>query len=278
MVVRELQIAAVQPDPLQPRTAMDEDRLIALKASLQAKGQLLPIRVRKDPGHPEKYFVVSGHRRLTVVASLGHTTIRCIVVDGQPEESSVLAEQLAENIHRENLNPIDEAESFRRYLSLKSCTAAQAASELQVTPTRISRAMALLDLSDIAKAALRSGQMGADLAYHLSRLPAGEEREKSLQEALAGTLSRDEAARRATKTVSHRRESSAPVSVKRVTCPLPGGRTLTISGAAIQLDGFIELLETTLKEARKARQQGLDVTTLARMFRDQARAGNGGVV
>ena len=59
-----------------------------------------------------------------------------------------------------------------------------------------------------------------------------------------------------------------------MTCKLPGGRSLSLSAASIDVATLIEALEEALKEARKARQQGLDVTTLAKVLRD--RAANGG--
>jgi hypothetical protein len=151
---------------------------------------------------------------------------------------------------------------------LRGITAARAAEELHVSPARISRALPLLALPDEFQAAVRTGRLRQETAYYISRVE-GEDRAHLFARALAGTLSRDEAARAAKAT----RPQTAEAPVGRVTCKLPGGRSLTVSGAAIKLDGFIQTLELVLQEARKARQQNWDLTTLAKVFRDRSAGG-----
>ena len=268
MTSAPLPLNALFHDPTQPRRAMPPADLDALVESIRDRGLLLPLRV-KPADTSGKHMIVSGHRRHAALVRLGRTHADCIVADGPLDEATVLAEQLTENLLRENLSPVDEAEGYRRYLTLRGVTAAQAAADLHVDPARISRALALLELPDDLRAAVHTGRLAKDTGYYLSRLPAGDQRQRLFAAAAAGKLSRDEAARAAKAT----RPPAAESPVGRVTCKLPGGRSLTVSGAAIKLDVFIQSLEFVLLEARKGRAQGWDVGTLARVLRDRSSGG-----
>ncbi|HEX4607815.1 MAG TPA: ParB/RepB/Spo0J family partition protein [Urbifossiella sp.] len=255
-------------DPSQPRTAMTDGDLDALAESIQARGLLLPLRVKPADAN-DVHIIVSGHRRYAALQKLGTKTAGCVIVSGPLDEATVLAEQLAENVLREDLSPVDEAAGFRRYLSLRGVTAARAAEELHVPPARISRALPLLDLPGDLQAAITAGQIPKDTGYYLARLPASADREELFARALAGSLTRDQAARAVRAVRSHPPEPAT----SRVTCKLAGGRSLTVTGSSITLDTLIEIVEDVLKEARKARAQGWDATTLAKVFRDRAAAG-----
>jgi hypothetical protein len=98
-------------------------------------------------------------------------------------------------------------------------------------------------------------------------LPEGSERQRLFAQALAGSLSRDAAARAAQ---AARRDVPESAPVARVACKLPEGRSLPLVGTAINLESLIETLEDFLKEARKARGQGGDVPALATGCRDRA--------
>lgn len=264
-------LARLAPDPDNPRSAVVPDAAVdTLAESISVRGLLLPLRVRPADA-AGTHTVVSGHRRLAALRRLGASEAPCVVADGPLTDDAVLAEQLAENIHRSDLDPVSEAEAFRRYLSLRNVTAAQAAAELNVSPARISRALPLLELPPAIREAVQGGAVAKETAYHLARLPDGPDRDALLTHALAGTLTRDKAARAARKPVG---DDPASAAVKRVACRLTGGRTLTLAGAGLHLDALIDALEEVLKEARKARTQGLDVVTLVKVLRH--RAGKGG--
>lgn len=266
MTVVPLPIDRLVPDPAQPRRDLGPEELEPLVESVRRRGLLLPLRVRPADADG-RHVIVSGHRRHAAAVAIGMTHASCVVVDGPPDEAAVLAEQLAENLHREDLSPIDEAEAFRRFLDLRGVLASRAAEELQLPPARISRALALLTLPEPVRAAVHAGRVPKDTAYYLARLPAGDDRDRLVAEALAGTLHRDVA--RAAKAPQ---VLPAEGPVRRVTCRLAGGRSLTLAGPDVRLDTLIAALEDALKEARKARGQGLDVGTLARVFKDRAAA------
>lgn len=270
MPLKHLDLTILDPDRQQPRAAMTDTELTQLVESIRARGLLLPLRVR-GPDPAGRYAIVSGHRRYAALRRLAATTAPCLVIETPTDEATVLAEQLAENVIRQNLTPVEEADAYRRYLRLTGVTAAAAAEQLQVSAARISRALALLELPEEVRAAVHTGAVPADTAYHLSRLPAGETRDQLLTKAAAGNLSRDAAAR----AVRAARTEPTSASLTRASFRLAADRTLTLSGPAVELGALIDTLEDVLKEARRARTHGFDITTLAKMFRD--RAANGGI-
>lgn len=269
MQVVSILLKSLSPDPTQPRKSPAPEELDNLTASIRELGLLLPIRVMPADANG-RHVIISGHRRFEAMKLLGMTETPCIIVDGPLDEMTILAEQLAENIHRENLSPIEEAQGYTRYLKLKAIPAAQAALELAVPATRISRVLPLLELPVDVQAAIHAGTIAKDTAYHLARLPAGKGREGLISQALAGSLSR-EAAVRAVK--ASQPDATDTPAISRASCKLPGNYTLTFSGPKVRLDSFIEAIESVLKEARKARTQGLDVSTLTKMFRDRSAGG-----
>ena len=106
-----LKTELVQDNPFQPRTHYDENKLAELKASIKEKGILVPVLVRLKDG---KYQVVAGERRLKAARSLSVQEIPAIVREVSDQEALVLA--LIENIQREELNPIEEAEAYKKLI------------------------------------------------------------------------------------------------------------------------------------------------------------------
>src|SRR5580700_8552627 len=170
-----LPLVALIPDPTQPRKSMPANEFNRLAESIAERGLLAPLRV-KPANADGQHVIVCGHRRHAAMTKLGWTQAECSIVDGPLDETTILAEQLAENIHREDLSPIEEAEAYRRYLSLTKITAAQAAKELHVPASRISRALPLLDLPEEVRVKIHTGQLPKETGYYLARSPEGEER------------------------------------------------------------------------------------------------------
>ncbi len=106
-----LKTELVQDNPFQPRTHYDEGKLAELKASIKEKGILVPILVRLKNG---KYEVVAGERRLKAARSLNVQEVPAIIREVSDQEALVLA--LVENIQREELNPIEEAEAYKKLI------------------------------------------------------------------------------------------------------------------------------------------------------------------
>ncbi len=111
----ELNILEVQPDPEQPRKYFDEQALAELSASIATHGVLQPILVRE--GVEGVFIIVSGERRYQAARNAELSTIPAIITDGEPAEISII-----ENLLRENLTAIEEAEAIERLRSVHDYT------------------------------------------------------------------------------------------------------------------------------------------------------------
>ena len=109
--ISNLEISAIQPNPDQPRHNIDDETIDELAASIKEKGIIQPIVVKKKDDS-EHYELICGERRLIAAQKVGLKTIPAIIKDIAPED--VLETALIENIQREDLNPIEEAEAYMK--------------------------------------------------------------------------------------------------------------------------------------------------------------------
>ncbi len=103
-------VSAIVPNPLQPRRVFTESELDELSESIRENGLLQPLVVRPAPGSSDRFELVAGERRLRAVARLGWREVPVMVRDADDDTLLVLA--LVENLQREQLNPIEEAEGY----------------------------------------------------------------------------------------------------------------------------------------------------------------------
>jgi len=109
--VRALPLASIVPNPLQPRTVFTEAELRDLAASIQSSGLLQPLVVRPAPGRSDRWELIAGERRFRAVTSLGWREVPVLVRDATDETLLVLA--LVENLQREALSALEEAEGYQ---------------------------------------------------------------------------------------------------------------------------------------------------------------------
>lgn len=166
----KIDIDRVQPDPQQPRTEFDEEALRQLADSIRDKGQLAPIRVRWSEDE-SVWLIISGERRWRAAKLAGLTSVDCFFQEQPLSPTQILEEQLIENLLREDLTPIEEAESYQHLMQVNGWNGKQLASALSISPTRISRALALLKLPHEMRTRIDSGELSARAGYELSRLP-----------------------------------------------------------------------------------------------------------
>jgi ParB family chromosome partitioning protein len=110
----EIPVHGVSPNPKQPRTRFDDETIDSLAASIREVGILQPIVVRRVAG---RYELIAGERRLRAARKAGLATIPAVVRDS--DDADTLREAIIENIHREDLGPIELAEAFRALLDFK---------------------------------------------------------------------------------------------------------------------------------------------------------------
>jgi ParB family chromosome partitioning protein len=186
----------VIPDPAQPRTEFDEESLTALAANIRAKGQLHPIHVRWSD-EVERWVIVSGERRWRAARLAGVATVDCYFHEQPLTQNQTLELQLIENLLREDLRPIEEASAFQSLMDLNGWNGKQIAEALRIPPSKVSRALALLDLPVEVQRQVNAGEVPARTAYQLSRLTDDKaQRELALQSA-HGTLTNTSAAAQA---------------------------------------------------------------------------------
>jgi ParB family chromosome partitioning protein len=152
----EVPVGAVSPNPRQPRNIFDDGALDALALSIQEVGVLQPIVVRKVGGGFE---IIAGERRLRAAKKAGLATIPAIVRDSDDSES--LREALIENIHRENLNPIELAEAFRELLEELGLKQETLAERLGVSRSHVANTIRLLQLPAEVQTRLAEGKIQA---------------------------------------------------------------------------------------------------------------------
>jgi ParB family chromosome partitioning protein len=178
-------------DPLQPRTEFDPEALGRLAASMKARGQLQPIRVRWDD-QADRYVVVVGERRFRAAAIAGMESIACIAATGGATPEDLLEDQLVENALREDLRPVEQARAYRTLLAARGLSHRQLAERLQIGHASIARALALLDLPEPIQAEVEAGTIAPNTAYELSKVQDPEEQASLARQAAEGQLRRDE--------------------------------------------------------------------------------------
>lgn len=180
----EVPVGAVAPNPRQPRVIFEDNALDALALSIQEVGVLQPIVVRKVGGGFE---LIAGERRLRAAKKAGLATIPAILRDSDDSES--LREALIENIHRENLNPIELAEAFRELLEELGLKQETLAERLGVSRSHVANTIRLLQLPAEVQARLAEGKIQAGHGRALLALADAEAQKALALRAAAEDLS-----------------------------------------------------------------------------------------
>jgi ParB family chromosome partitioning protein len=180
----EVALADVSPNPYQARTVWNDEDLAELTASVKANGVIQPIIVRPFQG---AYQLVAGERRLRAAQMAGLARIPAFV--REVSEEQLFEWSLVENIHRRDLNAVERAKAYQRYLGAFSLTQAEAAQRLGEDRSVIANYLRLLDLPEEIKQMLVDGRLTMGHARAILSLPTDELRRKLANRALAGRLS-----------------------------------------------------------------------------------------
>jgi ParB family chromosome partitioning protein len=175
-------IADLDPNPRQPRRSFDDAALAELAASIATLGILQPLLVRPAPGG--RWELIAGERRLRAARSIGMSDVPVVVVD--TDDTGALERALVENIHRTDLNPIEEASALAQLLEDGGLTHEELSHRLGRSRTAITNALRLLDLSLPLQQMLAEGRLSAGHARAL--LPLND---SPFQERLARRVSEE---------------------------------------------------------------------------------------
>ncbi|NYT93661.1 ParB/RepB/Spo0J family partition protein [Salinispora sp. H7-4] len=181
----EIPVDSIVPNPKQPRQVFDEDALEELKVSIQEVGFLQPIVVRQLDD--EKFELVMGERRWRAAQAVGRSAIPAIVRDTR--DDSMLRDALLENIHRANLNPLEEAAAYQQLLDEFGATHEELARRIGRSRPQISNTIRLLNLPAQVQRRVAAGVLSAGHARALLSLDNPEAQERLAQRIVAEGLS-----------------------------------------------------------------------------------------
>lgn len=181
----ELPVAAITPNPKQPRSVFDEDALNELVESIKEVGLLQPVVVR--PLDEGGYELVMGERRLRASQKAGLSTIPAIV--RRTEEADLLRDALLENLHRAQLNPLEEAAAYQQMLADFGCTQEELSVRIKRSRPQISNTIRLLQLPAPVQRRVAAGVLSAGHARAILMLPDSAAMEQLASRVVAEGLS-----------------------------------------------------------------------------------------
>lgn len=229
-------IEQIVPDPDQPRRAMDSGHLAELAASLTEHGVLQPLLVRED-GYLEdgrtRYMIIAGGRRHAAAQRAGLTRLPLVVRDS--EGATRRLTQLAENIQRQELAPLDEARAFQELMDAEGLTAEELGKRLHITGQHV-RDRILLLTDEVVAVAVQRQQISPTVARDMLRLP--DESRAQLRaridagEALAKVDITQARAHNAAEGVTNPRAKGGGRASHKATPPVPA--TITTTGPPVK--------------------------------------------
>jgi ParB family transcriptional regulator, chromosome partitioning protein len=208
-VENSVAVSEIVPNPDQPRRHFDEEALTSLAESIRRHGLLQPLVVRRIAG---RFELIAGERRLQAAKRANLESVPVIVRDARPEDRLELA--LIENLQRENLTPLEEAEAYRHLMDAYGLTQEEIAQRVGKSRPAITNTLRLLALPDAVKAQLEGGELSAGHARAVLSLEDEQEQvafahevvtrklSKSTTESLAAARSKRPSKRTATSTAS----------------------------------------------------------------------------
>jgi ParB family chromosome partitioning protein len=219
-VYREIDPSTIEANPRQPRQVFDEEALAELVHSIREFGLMQPIVVRAMPGTPTpRYQLVMGERRWRAAQQVGLATIPAIVRETADE--SMLRDALLENIHRAQLNPLEEAAAYQQLLDEFGVTHDELAARIGRSRPVITNMIRLLRLPIAVQRRVAAGVLSAGHARALLSLEGTPEQ----QEELAARIVAEGLSVRATEeavTLANHADPTAPAAPRRKPIHMPG--------------------------------------------------------
>lgn len=181
----ELPVEQIRPNAVNPRTVFDEDAMAELVHSIKEIGLLQPVVVRRTG--TDAYELVMGERRWRATQLAGLSAIPAIV--RETEDTDMLRDALLENLHRSNLNPLEEAAAYQQLLEDFSCTHDELAQRIGRSRPQISNTLRLLKLSPAVQRRVAAGVLSAGHARALLGVPDAELQDRLAQRVVAEGIS-----------------------------------------------------------------------------------------
>ena len=177
-VLREIPVGDIHPNPRQPREVFDEDHMAELVTSIREVGILQPIVVREVDG-PTPYELIMGERRWRATQKAGLDIIPAIV--RQTPDQDLLRDALLENLHRSQLNPLEEAAAYQQLMEDFACTQEELSQRIGRSRPQISNTLRLLKLPPLVQRRVAAGTLSAGHARALLGLTDPSDMERLAQ-------------------------------------------------------------------------------------------------
>jgi len=179
---RLIDIERIRPNPLQPRKSLDMEALHELAESIRERGLLQPILVRPEG---DEFIIIAGQRRYEACKLIGAKQIPCVVREAGEHEA--LEQSLIENVQREDINPIEEAQCYRLLMDEHGYSIRDMAARVHKSVGYIHGRLELLKHEDLAQS-VRQAQVKVSEARELVKIADEETRQKLTQQVAAGAL------------------------------------------------------------------------------------------
>jgi ParB family chromosome partitioning protein len=197
----EIPVVAIRPNPHQPRTSFDEEAMAALTASIREVGVLQPVLVRTVA--EDAYELIAGERRWRAARRAGLPTIPALV--RETSEAHSVEEALIENLHREDLNPLEEASAYQQLIEDFGLTHDQLSMRVGKSRVAITNTLRLFQLPPAVQKLMGEGQLTAGHARALLGTP-----DRAFQEALARKVVAEQLSVRAVEDAVRTRNELGP--------------------------------------------------------------------
>jgi ParB family chromosome partitioning protein len=243
----------------QVRKCFDEADLLRLGESMKVK-QLQPVLAQPDG------TLIAGERRFRAAKLVGLATLEVIITEKPLSETEIRLIQLTENIQRASLSGHEKWQGCVELVRMNQWQQKALAEHLHLSESAVSKLLSPSKCSGSWQEALAAGRVGISDCYAASGLPEADQ--AALLTLKLSGANRDAIVHAGRKS---RNGNTPSVKVTRVKCQLPSGVCIVASGNGLSLDDLIESLGEAQKEAKKARDQGLDAKTFQSVMKDKSK-------
>jgi ParB family chromosome partitioning protein len=256
--LREVLVTQVQPNPYQPRSHFDESALEALTTSITEVGVLQPILLREVA--TGQYELIAGERRWRAAQRAGLTSIPALVRTADTTES--LEQALVENLHRENLNPLEEAAAYQQLLDEFGMKQDEVASRVGKSRSTIANTVRLLQLPPVVQRLVAEGRLSAGHARAILGCPDSAFQQELAQLAVDEELTVrevEELVRRQVQGEASPASAGAGPEATGETAPRPAPGT-TKAPAVLELEGALaDRLDTRVSVTMGAKRGRIQI-------------------
>jgi len=206
--VYDIDIDRILPNPYQPRKYFDETALTELSESIKANGVIQPIVIRQDKDN--QLYLVAGERRLKAAQMAGLGTIPAILTEGNPIEISLI-----ENLQRENLKPVEEAEALEKMIAEFKYTQKDVARVIGKARSTVAEILSLNRLPELIKDECRRADISRRVLVEIAKQDTPEEMTALFEKVKTGNLTSEKVRKISRNTEDMKRRTPAGVAIEK---------------------------------------------------------------